>query len=328
VNGHANPPVSAILVAASEPASRLYRAAMALSAQRGADVIELIVAAPETDHRDIKEALSNVGIDVRLVTNTDGMRSRGLNRALEVARGTIICRVDARSALPTDYLVRTIARLESDPAVGVVGGVQTPVAGATSLRARGISRALANPWALGGAAYRVGRSGPADTVYLGVFRRHELQGLGGWDVRMVANEDFELCQRYRRRGMTVWVDGSLSVSYESRATLGELAAQYRAFGQSKAAYWRATGNRPAHRQKLAIAGAAASGGVVCLALARRPCMLPALLASGATALLALDAVGGDPGAPIQDRLAAVVAYGTLWASWLAGIVDGLRAGRL
>lgn len=239
------PSVSVVLVALNEPPARVERAIAAVTAQDYAGSVEILVATPDA---------TAVPAGARWVDNPTGARSAGLNLATLAANGDVICRVDARSVLPPDYIRRCVQRLD-DGRVGVVGGHQHPIAADNSRRARRIVRALRNPWLLGGAAYRrPGASGPVDTAYLGVFRRTELLALGGYDESLDANEDFDLCQRYRAAGFTVWLE-DLDVDYEARDSLRALWQQYVAFGRSKVRYWRRTGERPRPRQLLAIGAA-------------------------------------------------------------------------
>jgi GT2 family glycosyltransferase len=242
------PTVTVVLVARAEPAARLARAVASVDAQTYPGGVEVLVATPAADRGAIPPG-------ARWIENRDGGRSAGLNAAVAAAAGDVIVRVDARSQLPADYIERCVDRLLASREVGVVGGIQRPVAlPGAGFVARGIARALRNPWATGGADYRrPGRSGPTDTVYLGAFRRADLLAIGGWDETLDANEDFELCQRFRRDGFIVSLE-DVEVPYEPRATVRDLGRQYIAFGRSKVRFWRRTGDRPNRRQLLAIAG--------------------------------------------------------------------------
>lgn len=318
--------VSVVMTVLHEPETRLRRVMRSLASQQGlADGLELVVALDPADsvtRLDMEPAGAIRAVTV--VANPGGARSPGLNRAIRAAETDRICRVDARSLLPADYVARCLALLEDHPEAGVVGGVQRPEVRGQTLQAKGIARALSNPWALGGASYRTGqRAGPVDTVYLGAFRRQELMDVGGYDEGLDANEDFELCQRYRSSGAVVWLDPELGVGYEARDTLAALWGQYSTFGRSKVRFWRTTGRRPNSRQLLAIALAAGVAGATCVTAARRPrALLP--LAGTLTGVLALvdAAVPGDPdGVPV--RVAAIPAYGTLFAAWVGGIATEL-----
>jgi GT2 family glycosyltransferase len=249
-----------VLVARDEPLERIDRALASVAAQDYDGPVEILVASPDP-----------VAVG-RWVPNPTGGRSAGLNLGIASAAGEIVCRVDARTQLPTNYIRLCVDRLR-DPSVGVVGGGQRAVAGDNTRRARRIARALRNPWLLGGASYRrPGANGPTDTVYLGAFRRADLLAVGGYDEALDANEDFELCQRFRRAGFTVWLE-ACDVDYEARTSLRAVWHQYVAFGRSKVRYWRRTGERPNVRQLVAIAGApaaplllaydAASAAIVC-----------------------------------------------------------------
>jgi len=314
--------VAAILTVRSEPTDRLARRFAELAAQ-DLTLDEVVVAAPAEEHPSIKAvAPPDAPFALRLVDNPGGQRSAGLNLAIRAATADLLVRVDARSGLSPAHVAICAAVLDERPEVGVVSGPQIPVAGREDAVSRGIARALANPWALGGATYRrVSGAGPVDTVYLGAFRRHELLEVGGYDDRLVANEDFELCQRYRRKGLTVWLHPEAAVAYEPRTSFGSVAAQYFAFGRSKVSFWRLTGAPAQARQRVALAGA--TGGVVLAGwVLRRPRRAPGALVVVASALALVDDLGSHR-APVSVgvRAAALCTYPVVWAAWSAGVLD-------
>jgi len=319
--------VSVLVVARGEPRARLERLLRALDQQQGRVRLEVLLAVPPDEHAALAGLHRAIGhgavSSARLVANPGGARCTGLNRALRVARGDVVARADARSHPPPDYVARAVARLDAAPGVGVVGGVQRPVCVADGVAARGIARALRNPWLLGGATYRrPGGGGEADTAYLGAFRTAGLRALGGWDERLAANEDFDLCARYRAAGAAVWVEPGLEVPYEPRASHRELWRQYHAFGDAKARYWRTAGAAPNRRQVTALAGAAAALGVSAL-VARRP-RRGLALGVGALALLAAADHVVDPGErDLRVRAAAYGAYATYLSAWVTGVARGL-----
>jgi GT2 family glycosyltransferase len=93
----------------------------------------------------------------------------------------------------------------------------------------------------GGATYRVGaQAGPADTVFLGVFRKTALERVGWYDQRFHRNEDAELNLRLTHAGYTVWFAPELQVDYRPRDDLRLLAKQYFAngrYGYASALLW-------------------------------------------------------------------------------------------
>lgn len=309
-----DPSVAIIVVCRSEPVDRLRRLFRACVAQR--ERCPVYVAAPLAESRSIAAAAQGLEVDVRFVSNPDGRRSAGLNRASAAAEEAILCRLDARTRPPSNYVDRCVRSLE-DPAIGVVGGVQRPVPGDGSVRARAIARALANPYVLGAAPYRIGRrSGAVDTVYLGAFRRSELLELGGYDEALEANEDFELAARYRASGQVVWLDADMVHDYEARGSLKGVVQQYRSFGRAKVSYWRRTSVRPQARQVAAIAGVV--GAAATLAASRR--RLP-LVALGVMAVGLVDHVAQPEERSVALRSLAVLVEILVPVAWVAGVLE-------
>ena len=156
-----------------------------------------------------------------------------LNRAIQAAKHEIVVRCDAHAVLPRHYISRAVATMARTGAANV-GGRQNPV-GATAF-GRAVTLATSTPLGVGDARYRLdGAEGPADTVYLGTFRRGPLEAVGGFDNAFIRNQDYELNWRLREAGETVWFDPGLVVDYRPRDTLRGLARQYFDYGVWKRA---------------------------------------------------------------------------------------------
>jgi succinoglycan biosynthesis protein ExoA len=285
--------------------------------------LEVIVAVPPSEVDTVRTAVAGMlSGAVSVVDNPSGGRCQGLNRAWQAATGSIVCRVDARSLVPVHYVRACVERLMADPRIGVVGAFQSPAPADSSRAARGVARALANPLALGAPKYRRrSGGGPADTVYLGAWRKHELAAIGGFDETLPANEDFELCQRYRRAGYSVWLEAGLAVAYVARRSPREVWDQYRAFGLAKAAMFK-TGHRLNGRQAVALAGAGSLTLLVCASLGR-PRRLLALMFAGVSALAIVDQLGSAEPSPVPVRIVAITTYPVLMLGWISGVVQGV-----
>jgi hypothetical protein len=315
--------VAVVMVVRGEPADRLQRALDALAGQKGCAEFAVYIAAPEEDLPALHALV--IGGAVRAVipvASPSGARCAGLNLAIRAADAEVVVRVDARSRLHPDHVARCVARLADDANIGVVGGVQWPCARTEDAGERGTVRSLRNRWLLGNARYRrPGASGPVDTVYLGAFRRRELLDLGGYDERLHANEDFELCGRYVDAGKVVWLEEDQLVDYEPRVGAAALFAQYQDFGESKVTYWRTTGSPPNGRQLLAL-GLAGAGALALLGSIRRPRRAVALAAGGIVAVAVIDHVA-DPHEPDpRVRARACLASVATTTGWLWGVVRG------
>lgn len=164
-----------------------------------------------------------------LVANPDGFTPHGLNAAIKAAKHDILVRVDGHAFLPTDYLRRVVALLESSGAANV-GGRMQPIG--TTAVSQAISAAISSPFGIGGGVFRVGgTSGPQDSVYLGAFRREALLEVGGYDEYFLRAQDWELNYRLRQAGHSIWFDPEIAVGYHPRSSWRDFARQqYRTGG--------------------------------------------------------------------------------------------------
>src|SRR5690606_8696725 len=152
-----------------------------------------------------------------------------LNAALRASRGEVVARVDGHSLIPPGYLRRAVEVLLETGADNVVG-VQEAV-GVTPFE-QAVAAAMSSRFGVGDARFHYGgHAGPADTVYLGTFRRSALERVGGYDEALPRAQDADLNHRIRASGGIVWFEPTLRVRYHPRSTLGALARQYFTSGQ-------------------------------------------------------------------------------------------------
>lgn len=326
-------PLVTVVVPACDESSHLPECLAAIAAQdHPLARLEVIVVVDGATHDDSSavavESLSHADYARTLVMiNADGGTPANLNLGLSRTRGDVLCRVDARSVIPPDYVRRCVELLTTRSEISVVGGAQVAVVPRHDARGAGIARALNNRWGMGGSRYRRGApSGPADTVYLGAFRTADLRAVGGWDVELATNQDFDLNRRLGRRGI-VWFEAGLPVEYVPRTTVGDLYRQYRRFGRWKVRYWRHTGDAPRGRQVAVVAGVPAVGLAAALTLVlvappARLALLAAALATGAT--IELAGSRRPRGGPAVHGW-SVVALGAVGAGWLGGVWTELLA---
>lgn len=290
-------PGVAVIVPAREAAATLAECLDAVLAQDYPGVLEIVVAvgppAGAADDGTAAIARRHAACDrrVRVLENPAGTTPAALNRAIRASTAPIVARVDAHAVLPQGYLARAVEVLEETGAVNV-GGVQEAV-GQTPFE-QAVAAAMRSPAGAGGAAYRTpGPAGPVDTVYLGVFRREALVQAGGFDERLLRNQDYELNIRLRRAGGVVWFDPDLRVRYRPRATLRSLARQYHDYGRYKRLVARLHPGRLRARQVAPPAVVVASfAGLALAPFARlRTLTLPAVYLAGVT--LAGLAAGRD-----------------------------------
>jgi succinoglycan biosynthesis protein ExoA len=193
--------------------------------------VEVILAlGPSTDNTDeVAAALHATDDRVKLVTNPTGRTPDALNAAITVASYDVIARVDGHGILSDGYLATAVRVLEETGAANV-GGIMD-AEGTTDFE-RAVAVAMKSKIGVGGVKFKLGGTpGPAETVYLGVFRRSWLQRIGGYDARFTRAQDWEMNFRLRAAGGIVWFTPELNVTYRPRGSFRTLARQYKQYGQ-------------------------------------------------------------------------------------------------
>ena len=204
----------------------LADAITAILAQEYSGELEVILAlGPSKDRtNEIAQALAEKDSRIVLVPNPTGRTAAGLNAAIAASHFEVICRIDGHAEISRTYIADAVEIMASSKAVNV-GGVMAAV-GQTGFE-NAVARAMRSPIGVGGARFHIGgTAGPADTVYLGVFKKSAIVDAGGYNSRFIRAQDWELNFRLREAGGTIWFDPRLAVIYRPRPNLKALAKQY------------------------------------------------------------------------------------------------------
>ncbi|WP_298747628.1 glycosyltransferase family 2 protein [uncultured Serinicoccus sp.] len=314
------PPVSVVMTVLNEQ-EHLPQAVRSVLAQDYPGAMEVVLAVgPSRDRtQEVADGLAAADDRVQVVQNPSGRTPDGLNAAVARARHEIVVRMDGHGELSEGYVRRAVEILEETGAANV-GGIM--LAEGTGAMQEAVALAMRSPLGMGAERFHVGgEAGPADTVFLGVFRRDWLRRVGGYDPAFTRAQDWEMNHRIRQAGGTVWFTPELTVTYRPRSTFRDLARQFYGSGQ-----WRRQVVRqhpdsvnarylaPPVTLGLLVLGAA--GGV-----AWRPLwLLPLGYAAAVTAGGAWIARGRDP--RVVARMPAVLA--TMHLTWGAGFLRGPR----
>jgi glycosyltransferase involved in cell wall biosynthesis len=261
--------------------------------------LELIVADGASDDgtRERLAALAAAEPRLRLVDNPQRIVAAGLNRALAVARGEVVVRMDVHTRYAADYVAQCLATLARTGADNVGGPWRAEGRGPWG---RAIAAAFQSRWAAGGARSRaLTHEGPVDTVYLGCWPRASFERWGGFDETLVRNQDDEHNLRIVAGGGRVWQNPAIRSVYQPRESLAAFARQWLQYG-----YWKPFVMRK-HRRVAAWRHLLPGAWVAALLAAA----LAAPLGAGALPLLAL---AGAHAAAVA-ALAARAAAGAGWA---------------
>ncbi|MGW6916961.1 glycosyltransferase family 2 protein [Kitasatospora sp. NPDC054939] len=316
------PAVSVIMPVLNEE-RHLRTAVRHILEQDYAGPMEVVIAlGPSTDRTaQIAAELAAEDPRVRTVENPTGRTPAGLNAAIRGSSHPIVVRVDGHGLLTPGYIT-TAVRLLGEMEAANVGGIMF-AEGETEWE-NAVAAAMTSKIGVGNAAFHTGGlAGPADTVYLGVFRREVLERLGGYNEEFVRAQDWELNYRIRQDGGLVWFTPQLRVTYRPRPSVKALAKQYKDYGR-----WRRVVTRY-HRGSVNLRYLAPPAALltVLLGTVLGVAVHPALLALPGAYLLGILGGAAVEGRGLSARAKAMlpVALVTMHLSWGFGFLTSPRS---
>jgi glycosyltransferase involved in cell wall biosynthesis len=319
----ADAPVSIVLCVLNEERHIAAAVSNAL-AQDYPGKLELVIAlGPSRDGTDsIVRQLATKDPRVRWVRNPDpsGSTPAGLNAAVAATRHPVVVRIDGHAMLPPDYIRLAVETMRATGADNV-GGIMA--AEGTTPFEQAVARAMTSRLGVGNASFHTGGdAGPADTVYLGVFRRAALERVGGYDEGFLRAQDWEMNLRIRRSGGLVWFQPTLRVSYRPRSTVRALSRQYFHYGRWRRVVMRrheGTVNLRYLAPPLALTGVVAG-----LVLTGAGFWQAAVLPGGYLVGVLGGSVAGGKGLSAPAKACLPVVLITMHMSWGAGFLSSPR----
>jgi succinoglycan biosynthesis protein ExoA len=316
------PPGVSVVIPCLNEAQYITGVLDALAAQEYADFEILVVDGGSTDGTLQQVAhwqAVNPHIPLRVLDNPHGTIPHGLNQGIRQSPAIYIVRLDGHTRPPPAYIRRGIEQLQL-LRVGLVGGPILVVPGRAGPVGRAIALAVSSPLGAGGASYRVGGSQPelVDTVPYGCFRRDTWEALGGYNLSLSANEDYEFNFRLRQAGYLIYLDPEMRCSYFARPTLVALAGQYWRYGWWKMQMLRQHPSSLKLRQLVPIVwGMAAALGLL-LSLFFPAIRVWVLAAWGIYAMTLVIESLRLTGTDWKTGLALAGAYGVIHFTWCYG----------
>jgi glycosyltransferase involved in cell wall biosynthesis len=285
--------------------------------------MEVVIALGPSADRTDEIAAQLVAEDPRVhtVPNPTGRTPAALNAAIKASRHPVVVRVDGHGMLSPDYIATAVRLLEETGAQNV-GGIMH--AEGENDWERAVAAAMTAKIGVGNAAFHTGgEAAPADTVYLGVFRRAALEQQGGYNEEFIRAQDWELNFRIREAGGLVWFSPDLKVSYRPRPNVRALAKQYKDYGRWRhvvARFHQGSINARYLAPPTAVV-AIAVGVVVGAAVSPWGFVIP----GGYLAAIAAGSVPAGKGLPVGARVRIPLALATMHMSWGWGFLTSPRA---
>ncbi|MFJ5680359.1 glycosyltransferase family 2 protein [Streptomyces sp. NPDC093097] len=316
------PAVSVIMPVLDEE-RHLRNAVRHILAQEYAGEMEVVIAlGPSTDRTD-EIAAELVAEDPRVhtVPNPTGRTPAALNAAIKASRHPVVVRVDGHGMLSQNYIATAVRLLEETGAANV-GGIMH--AEGENAWEEAVAAAMTSRIGVGNASFHTGgAAGPADTVYLGVFRREVLEQQGGYNEEFIRAQDWELNFRIREAGGKIWFSPELKVQYRPRPSVRALAKQYKDYGKWRhvvARYHSGSINLRYLAPPTAVC-AIAAGLVVGAVLTPWGFVVPA----GYLAAITAGSLPAGKGMSLKARAQIPLALATMHMSWGTGFLTSPRS---
>lgn len=285
--------------------------------------MEVVIALGPSADRTDEIAAELVAEDPRVhtVPNPTGRTPAALNAAIKASRHPVVVRVDGHGMLSPNYIATAVRLLEETGAQNV-GGIMH--AEGENAWEDAVAAAMTSKIGVGNAAFHTGgQAGPAETVYLGVFRREALERADGYNVEFIRAQDWELNFRIREAGGLIWFSPELKVQYRPRPTVKALAKQYKDYGRWRhvvARYHSGSINLRYLAPPTAVVAIAA--GLV-LGAAVTPWAL--VVPGGYLAAIVAGSLPAGKGLSLKARVRIPVALATMHMCWGFGFLTSPRS---
>lgn len=321
-------PVSVIMPVRNEERYLATAVARVLDQDYPGELEVVLAVGPSTDRTaEIAAELAAADPRVRVVDNPTGRTPAGLNLAIAAARHDILVRVDGHGELMEGYLQTAVETLQRTGAANVGGLMDAQ--GETPFE-QAVAVAYTSRLGLGGSSFHLLDSpeGPAETVFLGSFRRDALDRVGGFDESMYRAQDWELNYRLRAAGEEIWFTPRMRVRYRPRSTVRALARQFFETGRWRREVIRRYPETASLRYlapPTAVAGATVGAAVgLCGLVLRSRWATAALLAPlGYLSLVTAGAAVMPRAMPLGVRLRLPLVLVVMHVCWGAGFLVGL-----
>ncbi|MFC9240492.1 glycosyltransferase family 2 protein [Streptomyces decoyicus] len=317
------PPAVSVIMPVLNEERHLRNSVRHILEQEYAGEMEVVIALGPSADRTDEIAAELVAEDARVhtVPNPTGRTPAALNAAIKASRHPIVVRVDGHGMLSPNYIA-TAVRLLQETGAANVGGIMH--AEGENAWEDAVAAAMTSKIGVGNAAFHTGgQAGPAETVYLGVFRREALEQQGGYNEEFIRAQDWELNFRIREAGGQVWFSPELRVQYRPRPSVKALAKQYKDYGKWRhvvARYHAGSINLRYLAPPTAVC-AIAAGLVVGAAVTPWGLVVPA----GYLAAITAGSLPAGKGLSLKARAQIPLALATMHLTWGIGFLTSPRS---
>jgi glycosyltransferase involved in cell wall biosynthesis len=174
--------------------------------------------------------------NIRLLNNDHRTAPYAMNIGIRAAKGEYICRIDAHSTFPTNYVSTLLRYISELPDATNVGGVCQTLPANDSRKAQAISIACSHPLGVGNSTFRtatIDKPTEADTVPFGFWHRSLFDEIGFFDEELTRNQDDEFNARTIQHGGHIYLVPGICTTYYARDTIAKTGRMFYQYGLFK-----------------------------------------------------------------------------------------------
>lgn len=189
--------------------------------------IEILIADGQSTDRTVNIIHEQYGqySNFKVIDNPARYQANGINKALKVASGEYIMRLDAHAIYPSNYLTLCFEASEKTGAENT-GGIVITLKGGDGFEAGLVQAMTTHKFGVGDSAFRTEEKADfVDTVPFGFFKKAIFDKIGYLDERLVRCQDYEFNRRIGASGGKLWLDSNIQIQYFNQPTLSKFYAK-------------------------------------------------------------------------------------------------------
>lgn len=174
--------------------------------------------------------------NIRLLDNPHRTAPYAMNIGIRAAKGEYICRIDAHSTFPTNYVSTLLHYMSELPDATNVGGVCQTLPANDGLKAQAISIACSHPLGVGNSTFRtatIDQPTQVDTVPFGFWKKSLFDEIGPFDKELTRNQDDEFNARTIQHGGHIYLVPGICTTYYARDTIAKTWRMFYQYGLFK-----------------------------------------------------------------------------------------------
>ena len=174
--------------------------------------------------------------NIRLLNNDHRTAPYAMNIGIRAAKGEYICRIDAHSTFPTNYVSTLLRYISELPDATNVGGVCQTLPANDSRKAQAISIACSHPLGVGNSTTRpatIAKKTDADKEHITFWHRSLFDEIGFFDEELTRNQDDEFNARTIQHGGHIYLVPGICTTYYARDTIAKTGRMFYQYGLFK-----------------------------------------------------------------------------------------------